>query len=113
MWVCVSIICLRLGFREPLLKRDLVFHHFVLDLLAVRRVPLKCHPYLTVDGPDESSSSGAGPSRHSSRVKPDPEAELLMRDMQKIVSADRDLHEKVRSSPTARLTRNLSTHESF
>jgi len=61
------------------------------DLLAVRRIPLRRHPYLS-----EPQGSGKIESIGSpDRDKPDPAAKCLMYDMQKIIATDRDLHEKV------------------
>lgn len=61
------------------------------DLLAVRRIPLRRHPYIAVDGDDPGADAGSS----SERTKPDPAAAELMREMQRIVATDRDLHEKV------------------
>lgn len=61
------------------------------DLLAIRRIPLRRHPYLL-----EAQGSGKiEPISSPNRDKPDPAAKCLMRDMQTIVATDRDLHEKV------------------
>lgn len=62
------------------------------DLLAVRRIPLRRHPYITeAEGQVVASEEAA-----TKRGKPDPATKALMREMQNIVAGDRDLHEKVR-----------------
>lgn len=64
------------------------------DLLSVRRIPLRRHAYIA-----ESPEGGeliATEEVASQRIKPDPAAKVLMREMQKIAATDRDIHEKVR-----------------
>lgn len=66
-----------------------------IDLLAVRKIHLREHPYISEDA-ESGSKRAAGPS--TQRQKPDPAARILTREMQKIVATDRDIHEKVCSA---------------
>ncbi|KAF8311378.1 DEAD-domain-containing protein [Clavulina sp. PMI_390] len=63
------------------------------DLLAVRRIPLRRHPYIAIAS-SPGSSLLATEEAASTRQKPDLDAQALMREMQQIVATDRDLHEK-------------------
>lgn len=73
---------------------DLIIFYCRSDLLAVRRIPLQRHPYISEDLIDSSSPSQS--AEPNERRKPDPGVKSLRREMQNIVAGDRDLHEKVR-----------------
>lgn len=67
------------------------------DLLAVRRIPLRRHSYLS----EVQDSGRIEPASSPEREMPDPAVKPLMRKIQEIVATDRDLHEKVEPNVSA------------
>ncbi|KIO26431.1 hypothetical protein M407DRAFT_74493 [Tulasnella calospora MUT 4182] len=83
------------GNGENTLKNEVAFwgrEGEYVAFLAVRKIPLQERSYITAEDKPQSLETSV-----TKRGRPDPDAQLLKKQVQQVVLQDRDLHEKARS----------------